>query len=286
MRTIILLLLLSQSLYAQTNISTIKFNNFTVFLLEVGFIHKDGLIEPSAVSSSNESRKAIKQKNKKTVKKKIISSKAVSEDEQLYQSAKKLLSGNSLKESENIFIDLMQKYPDSKYKYSATYHLGEIMHRTGRPDESLMYYNKIIHDFPGSKYADDAYFSAASIYLDKEEYSDGLKYLSIMQEKFKSSSLIGESYILKGEIYEELKNYAQAIDAYINVVDNYNNSSSVIKAYFRLGSIYKTAPKHVRNFEKSSEYFQKIVDHYPKSRYASRAERELKFIKENFFDYK
>ncbi len=344
MKTILLLLLLSslQNIYAQkvegrTDINTVKFGNFTLFLSEVGFLYKDVRTESgkSLPPALIEKKKSIKQKKEINKKKSIsgaTSKDATSEDQQLYQSAEKLFNTGDLKEAENIFIELLQKYPDFKNKKSTTYYLAEIMLRTGRPDEAEMYYNKIIYDFSRSKYVDDAYYRLAFIYskavtndikeqiinkkkelktirtakdkttvtnlendlkklkeslLQKkqDDYSNGLKYLSIMQEKFKESLKIGESYILKGDIYQKIKNYKQAVKAYKTVVDNYPKSNSIGEAYFRLGIIFQKIPEQ-RDFEKSAEYFQKLIDNCPKSRHLIEAKKELKYIKENFINYK
>ncbi len=285
MRVLIFILILFTSIHAQTNLDTIKYNKFTFFLSDVDFIGgkvpEYKIIKPD---KSKDKKKIIKKKDaKKVVKKK---KELMSSDEgQLYKAGKNLFNAMQYQESGDIFIELLQKYPDSKYKYGASFYIAELKYNTAKYDDAMMYYNKIINDFKKSSYVDDAYYKKALIFYKKGDYRSSLKSVSIMQEKLKRSPLMGDSYVLKGSIYEKLKNYNHAINSYKYVINKYPKSKNLDKTYYHLGLIYKEIP-HVRNLELSASYFQNIVDNYKDSPYHPKADAELTYLKENFLDYK
>jgi len=275
-------------LFAETNYNTIKYNRFDLFLSDIDFI---GISGPSFGGAKTDKTERITKKNqKKSIenKKAIIkksSDQTSSEEQQLHTAGQNLFNAMQYAEAEDMFIELLQKYPDTKFKASATYHLAVIKSKTGKTEEAAMYYNKIIHDLEKSKFTDQAYYDLSSIYTGQKDHKNALKHITLMQQKYPKSPLIGDSYVLKGTIYENLKNYGQAISSYQTVIDLYPKSMSMDKVYFQMGSIYEKIPQ-VRNLELAAKYFQKVLDEFPESLYTPDATKELDYLKENFLDYR
>lgn len=207
------------------------------------------------------------------------------EEKQLFDSAINLYNGKNYPEAEDVLTQLLQRYPDSRMKFEATYYLGEIKYSQKKYDEALMYYNKIAEDFSTSSFADKAMYRISSVYYQKKEYANGLKNITIFQYKYKKSKLIDNSCILKGRIYEALNQYPNAVSSYETVINSYSDSDSMDQAYYYLGQVYETAPA-VRDLEKSSLYYQKVVDNYPDSKYFPKAKERIKFLNENFLNYR
>ncbi|MDD5066345.1 MAG: tetratricopeptide repeat protein [bacterium] len=286
---LIFFLLAATNLSAQmTNQNVMKFLNFHIFLSEAGFLSEEKPLqagkkkEEKVIKATNAFKPIKTKKTNAAVKKREVS---LSEEDQLFQTAKGLFQEGNYRESEDIFIDLLQRFPDTKLKFETTYYLAELKLNTGRLDEAMMYYSKIIQDYPDSDYAAPAYYRIGYIYFRNNDYTNSLKFLSLLGQKYGNKPVAPESYLLKAKVYIALRQYRNAITACETIIKKYPNSNSMDDAYFSLADLYQTEPE-IRDMEKARDNFQKVVDQYPDSPYCEQARQKVRFIKENFLEYK
>ncbi len=261
--------------------NTIIINNFAVFLSDVDYVERviekklkeptASLHTPSSSTSSIKEQKPEKQEKKSSSPKKGEKEIITSEEQQLYQAAKKLFNAKDSKESEEIFIDLLQKYPDSKYKDDATYFLAEIMLNTNRLDNALMYYEKIIQDFSKSSRVDDAYYRIALIYskaltndiskqiIDKKEE---LKKARVDKDKASVTNIENDLKELRESLLQKKKDdYGNGI-RYLSIMQQkFKNSSLIDESYILKGDIYQKLKK----YDHAAAAYKTVADNYPGS---------------------
>jgi len=275
------------------NAFLIKYKGFTLFLSKVHFFTNfkldnkrreekritKNLFKLSSIQKEKKKKKKLSFKKKKE----IVG--YTSEEDQLFYTGLKLFNNKDYSEAENIFIELLQKYPDTKYKDRVTYYQGKIYFYLKKWDESKLYFEKLINEFNKSKFQDASYYWLSYINYTNGQYNNALKNISIMQDRFRNSKYLLSSYILKSKIYKSLKRYRNAVETLEYVIDNFKSSNRISTAYFYLGKLYKEIPE-VRNLEKSAECFNEIIKSYPNSVLCQKAKKELKYLNDNFLKYK
>ncbi len=221
-----------------------------------------------------------KQSIRKTADDEILDDEAI-----LYKNGLELYNNRDYNSSESVFIELLQKYPDTRYKDKATFYLGKIMSKQGKYEESLLYFNKIKDDFSGSSLTPQAMYNAAEIYMETGKSDESVKLLMFLQKKYPNSEIIDKSYLLLGDVYRKRGEVRNAINKYQKILSKFKKSTVVDDALFKLGDLYENEPEY-RNFELANKYYQMIVDKHPDSEYLDSAQERIKFIKENFLEYK
>lgn len=289
LRTLLLFFIFPLFLLAETNQNIIKYNSFFIFLSDIDYNTNITIVGSQKLTPPITNKKLsslVPIKSKKSIsttnKKKEI---ALSEEDQFFNSGVKLFKQKNYKEAEDIFIDLLQRYPDTRLKYNVTYYLGEIQLGKHQEPEALMYYNKIIQEAPESDMAAKSYYSIAWIAYQNKRYSESLKDLNLIMAQYPKSSISDEAYLLQAQVYAALKQFENALSSLNVILEKYKDSDSMAKAYFALAELYEKAPP-IRNLEKSLENYQMIVDHYPDSPYVLPAKKRIQFLKDNFLDYK
>ncbi len=273
----------------------ISYKNFDFFLFLPEF--KSTINEETYLSNKpvKKTIKSVKKNNKKSeneikeasiklnVKKKKKKKRKLSEEMRLLYVGKNLFNKNELKASEDSFMELLQKYPDSKYKDEVTYMLGQIMLKKKRYDEALMYFTKIVEDFKGSSYRGKAFYYSAYIYFIKKDYNKAIQLLSNMKYEFPGKNILYKGYILAGDIYIARGNIITGIEEYKQAIINKNRYSD--EALFKLGKVYENN-KEVRNLEEAVKYYKRIIDNYPDSEYYLSAKDRIEYIEKNFLNYR
>lgn len=291
MTGVIFLLFLSASgLEAQTNQDVVKFYNFNIFLSEIPFFFEaEGVQavrkkEKPAPPAGTEKSAAVKKKSAGTAEKKKGVS--LSEEEQIFQAASDLYRQGNFRAAEDTYIELLQRHPDSKLKFETTYNLGEIKFHTGKDEEAMMYFGKIVQDFPENDFTARAYYRIGHISFKNGDLTNSLRFLSLVEKRYpRHKTAAPEALLLKGKVYIALKQYAHAAASYEAVISAYSDTGSVSGAYYDLAGLYEKEPK-IRNLEKALENYQKIVDKYPDSPLAPAAKKRIKYLKENFLEYR
>ncbi|MBN1898459.1 MAG: tetratricopeptide repeat protein [Spirochaetes bacterium] len=282
---IIIFIMVAGPLYGQDQNDIIKLKDFNLFLF-VLFYKSERPAEKEKKESVTKNKPEIskfKEYKKETgqPKKEGVSTAEAS----LYNSGLQFYKAKNYDESQSVFIELLQKYPDTAFKAQSTFYLGQIMFEKGQKDQALMYYNKLSEEYPKISLAGEAVYKSAQIYYEDKKYSEGLKSLLNFQKKYPQNKLIDESYVLLGDMYRKKGEMNSAAKMYQAVVEKYPKSNSVDQALFKLGDLYENE-KDVRNFEMSLNYYERIVKSFPDSEFLEPARERIEFIKKNFLEYR
>ncbi|MFZ2957793.1 MAG: tetratricopeptide repeat protein [Candidatus Ozemobacteraceae bacterium] len=71
-------------------------------------------------------------------------------DDELYMKGKKILAQGNLHEAEKVFLEVVEKYPDSDYVDNAHYNLGLIYRKMGMLDRVRQHVDIIMNSYPES----------------------------------------------------------------------------------------------------------------------------------------
>lgn len=281
---LILVLILNFVSYSQTN-NLIKIRGFNIYLPIATYISEEiisnNITKTQKIVPQVSIKKITEPEKKEEAKKEL----ATDEESILYNNGIEFFKMKSFTAAEQSFIELLQKYPDTRYKDKATYYLGEIMLNQNRLDEALMYFNKINQEFLASPVLPDSLYKSALINFNKNNFDEALKILMTLKRKYPKNSKSAASLVLMGDIYRKKKEFNNSIKMYLTVLKEYGNSDYVDDAIFKLADIYENEPE-IRNLEIAKNYYEKIVNSYPDSEYYLKASEQLEFIKKNFLEYK
>jgi TolA-binding protein len=282
-KILIILIFLISKIFAKTNNNIVKFKGFNLFLILKPYIEEEKIIKPELQSSKKskfEIKKGLELEEKKEIKEEISS-----DEDILFKNGIELYKNGDWSAAESAFIELLQKYPDTKLKDKATYYLGEIMLKQNRTEEALNYFNKINQEFTASTFLPDSLFNTALIYFNQNNLNESLKLLLTITKKYPKSEKSAKAFLLLGDIYRKNKEYENAIKAYQNVIKKFPKTDFIDNAIFKLAELYENDPP-VRNLELAKTYYEKIINYYPDSEFYQLAVERLDFIKKNFLEFK
>jgi len=138
---------------------------------------------------------------------------------------------------------LLKHYPNSEYAPESCYILGQIYQQSGDIEEAFDYYQKIIEDYPQFP-----------------KFSQVIKAQSEIAEKLLNKKSI--------KIVEFLKSDKDKTEKLERVIQNDPYSEETAERYLKLGIFYFNQ----RNYKKAEESFEKMINEFPNSKFAEKAE--------------
>lgn len=127
-----------------------------------------------------------------------------------------------------------------------------------------------------------AYFIAKSKY-DKKDYLDAIDDFNLVKLKFSGSSIIDKAVYYLGMSYYKREEYILAVYEFEYIIKSYPTSSLIEDSRYQLAMCYyRLSPQY--NLDQSyTRYaiteFQNFLDLYPKSKFATEADRRIRELK-------
>ena len=196
------------------------------------------------------------------------------ENKDYYEAINQLKNNNNQK-AINLFNSYLDKCEDCKYKNDAIFYIANTYVSNGEKDKAFKYYKKIISIGRG-KYYKESLKWMGDYYYDKKDLKKAIDIFQKLFSETKNYDIIRKiadiAYSL-GEVEQSLEGYNYCIQH--DKIDD--------EILFRLASIYDK-PGKFRNIEKAYNFYHKIVESYPKSKYFDISKRRVLFFERNFIN--
>ena len=118
--------------------------------------------------------------------------------QKVYSKAEKAAASLDLSKPENIYKlsnlyrEVFDKYPDSRWADDAVYRLASRIDPT--EEEAIILYRRLIRDYPDSEYIDKALYTIAMGYYDRGQYDKAIIEFGEVISKYQASELAEKSY--------------------------------------------------------------------------------------------
>jgi len=172
----------------------------------------------------------------------------------------------------------LSKCRDCPEIIEAEFLLGEAFEKSGKEDEALTYYKKVVDNSEGLLRMKAANRSADILYKNKK-YEQALRYYLLCEREKRAEGQLLERI---GDIYFELENYQKALEYYMKL---YSGGEYEDRIVYRIAMIYEM-PGELKNIEKAYFYYNLIVENFRKSKYLDLATEKVEFYRKYFFEYK
>ena len=178
----------------------------------------------------------------------------------LMQEAESLWFQNRYKASVRIFLQVVDRYPESEEASVALLRLGEtFLLNLADPEKALEYFARVTTDYPKSKTAVTARETMASIYEKSlKDYDRAvIQYQKLIEfgnpsNRDRYQFAIGRSYYGKGT-------FQQAIIEYNTFLERYPGSELVPEAEYQIGNSYFV----MNNCDDAVKQYDRVLEEYP-----------------------
>ena len=185
------------------------------------------------------------------------SPKALMYSECLYELGRTRIDLKSYQLAESTFVKLRDTATDNIYVSKALIGLGMVKRNTGKYEEALANYKKVVSLLPGSEYAEESMMAIESIYQTMKHPE---KYLEYVEQnslaKGKSEEDRDKMYFNTAEQVYLAGNYGQAIQTLQKYLDNYPAGSNTVQARFYMAESYKALGEK----EKAAECYRQVSE--------------------------
>ncbi len=147
---------------------------------------------------------------------------------------------NNLDEARKSAEEFATTYPDeTDFLAGLLYERGEYYRRLQKHRKAENLYDEILSKYPYSAYVDNAEYSLAIIYILKEEYTEAMNRLNNIPIKYPNSEILSEVHFKLGAIQYLLEQYRLASDSFKYVIENNKTGNLLEEALFNLGLSYE-----------------------------------------------
>ena len=119
-------------------------------------------------------------------------------------------------------------------------------------------------------------YAKADVLAFQNKTQQAIDSLSFIVKNFKGQPIEDEAFFKQAELYCKLKDYESAIENFKKVVTLNPEGILADDAIYKLAELYNN---HVKNYEKASEYYQKIIFEYPTSIYLVEARKKYRLLR-------
>ena len=178
----------------------------------------------------------------------------------LLQEAESLWFQNRYKQSVRLFLQIVDRYPESKEASTALLRVGEtFMLNLADPEKALEYFARITTDYPGGKTAVSAREAMALIYEKSlKDYDRAvIQYQKLIESGNSANNdkyqfAIGRCYYGKGTVQ-------QAIIEYETFLERYPGSELVPEAEYQIGNSYFV----MNRCDDAVKQYERVLEEYP-----------------------
>jgi TolA-binding protein/lipopolysaccharide export system protein LptA len=169
------------------------------------------------------------------------------------------------KEAERIYLDYLQKYPDSDKNPEILYTVAFMnmnKKKTQSPLETLKQLDLIIEQYPDFKKIDKVYDLKLTMMIQQESWQDAVILIQNLLAK-KNNSNFDRYYYNLAEIYSNNKysdfSYKKALEIYNKIIIEFPNSNLVGNCYFSMAQVYNM----MDDWQNAILYYRKVMQNYP-----------------------
>ena len=211
---------------------------------------------------------------------------------------------NELDRAKQTLKELIQEYPNSRFKVQAQYRLGQFAANAGEYPQALALYDEILGKGERSPNLDFVAYAKAFVLMQMEKYDDSIAILKPLAVASRNDGVGRESRLAlainhrkKGELKESLailsqviqandgsdylakglyefgisssqnKDYPAAIESFLRIRKEFTMFGGMDKVLFELAWCYKEQGKN----EEAAEVFRQLAKEYPNSDLAGEA---------------
>ena len=139
-------------------------------------------------------------------------------------------------------------------------------------------FNKILSEFKSPKSVQKAQLGLAEVLFSKKDFSGAKKaYTEIIKTYSKEKETLAHAHYYLGECIASLGEHEKALISFLKVeIFYYDYPALVVKAKFRSGEMAEV----LKDWQRAKWTYEELIDDFPDSIYARRAEEKLVSIKE------
>jgi len=173
-------------------------------------------------------------------------------------------------EARGKFLDLVQKYPDSRYAPEATVRIADIYGFVDKDFETALdIYGSLVLDYPQSRFVPEALLKKAEILKEKKrDIAGSLETLERVYQQYPHCSRREYLLILMARCLEGRENFARERSTLIELIREYPSSRFGEEACY----LYGMACLSDGLIDESLLAFKNLLGKYPGGRFAAKAE--------------
>jgi len=217
--------------------------------------------------------------------------------EKTFIQANDLLEKKSYEEARALFLEVKNRDLTKKFAPLAQLKIADSYVKEGESELAIPEYQKFLDSYPENQYASYAQYQIAMVYFDQIEgpergYSGAAKALEEFEKLKrlyprnpykedielkiqKCKNIIAEYEFLVGDFYFKKGSYAAAIGRFEIVLKKYPGYKGEATVLFLTGKAYAG----LKQKDKASEYFSRLLEKYPNDKLVKDAKSELAKIK-------
>ena len=137
-------------------------------------------------------------------------------------------------ESVQIYVDIIQNYPQFKDLDQVYYYLGANLMEVGKRDDALNIFRRLIADYPTSKFVPNVLLAFGDYYFDKDDMKSALKAYQRVR-KYPQSSVHGYARYKEAWCHFNLEGKEKALDTFLETLKiakqnpNVSTSSGLVR---------------------------------------------------------
>lgn len=159
-------------------------------------------------------------------------------DEVYYWLGLVYFKGKNFSESSFYAQEVINNYPDSKFRWQAYYLMGDSLLALSKEDEAEDIFEKIIEQCRDSEVLEQSYLRLINFHFNKKLYSKVINFGEKYLINFRQGSLRPEIYFYLAEGYHAQGNWGEAIDFYKKSLESGYNADFLDLIYQGLGFAY------------------------------------------------
>lgn len=190
------------------------------------------------------------------------------------------------KKARAILNDLQKEYPESKNNDFWELKLSYIEYKENKFETALEGFNNLVRNHPDSEYVPNALFLASHMYRKLGDYNLAIKYAEKLIQNYPKSKFLEKAELAVSYNLIKKREYGKAAEKYKQFIDSHKGSKNLADAYCSLGRCYVSNRRNYPDDPKTAiKYFEKVINEFPNSNYASLAGFNIAFTYYKFKKY-
>ena len=187
--------------------------------------------------------------------------------ESQYRRGESLFEKGEFSSAVEVYRKIATYTPDSSWAPEALYQSGLINYLYLKNyEEAVDDFAHLVYYYPKSKNAFDAQAKIVEIYVNKfDDPMQAIVELRKLIEKYPNHDKMDRYQYMLAQCYYQLRDFDQVRLEYLILIDSYPNSDLVPEVYYNIANTYFI--EGGGKLEKAIEYYQRVIDEYPKSEF-------------------
>ena len=205
------------------------------------------------------------------------------EQDLVRKKAKIFFESNKFDSALTVYNKYIRKFDDAKDLDKMNAQVIRINYKQGEYERAIENCYEFIQNFPYSELIPEIYLYKAKAARKIGKYSLALKALNDKNFVNSSKNLRYQAQYQKVFVFDSQKKYDQSIPIYLDLIQNYPDFVASDSAYFQVARIYHL---NKNDYKKAIEYYQIILNTFPKSELKIEANLSLAECYEKIGEFK